>query len=136
MIIRIVHCLVGGLLLTGCTHLLPRGNSEGPSQFGTFEAAAAAFDRIVSHRTTVGELKTLGFDTQASANLALIPYPQLTARLSPDPGVPFETLDAGIRECILAHQACQAYEFHFSRETAHREGSFLLDSSTFVARHA
>jgi len=131
MIIKSARCLVACLLLAGCSHLLPRGNTEEPSQFESFEAAAAAFDRIVSHQTTVGELKTLGFDVQASSNMTLIPYPQLTARLSPDPGVPFETLDTGIRECILAHQACQAYEFHFSREAVHREGGFLLDFLNF-----
>ena len=111
--------------------MLPRGNSEGPSQFDSFEAAAAAFDKIVSHRTTVEELKSLGFDLQASSNLTVIPYPQLTARLSPDPGVPFETLDPGIRECILAHQGCQAYEFHLARETSHHEGGFFLDFLNF-----
>jgi hypothetical protein len=111
--------------------MLPRGSSEGPSLFDTFEAAAAAFDKIVSHRTTVDELKALGFDPHASSNLTVIPYPQLTARLSPDPGVPFDTLDVGIRECILAHQACQAYEFHLARETSHHEGGFFLDFMNF-----
>ena len=131
MIARCARCLIACLLLTGCTHLLPRGASEGPSQFDSFEAAARAFDKIVSHQTTVDEMKALGLDLQGSVNLTLIPYPQLTARLSPDPGVPFETLDAGIRECILAHQACQAYEFHFSRETVKHEGGFLLDFLNF-----
>ncbi len=31
---------------TGCAHLLPRRDSEGPSQFESFEAAAQAFDKI------------------------------------------------------------------------------------------
>ena len=118
-------------MLAGCAQLLPRSDSEVTSGFETFEAAATAFDRIISHRTTVDEMKALGFDTHASSNLTLIPYPQLTARLSPDPGVPFEALDDGIRECILARQACQAYEFHLSREVTHREGSFLLDFLNF-----
>lgn len=111
--------------------MLPHGNSDVPTEFQTFEAAANAFDRITSHKTTVGDLKVLGFDLQASSNLTLIPYPQLTARLSPDPGVPFETLDPGIRECILARHACQAYEFHLAQEATHREGGFLLDFLNF-----
>jgi len=131
MVFKRVSYLVVCLLLTGCAQMLPHGNSEGPSQFDSFEAAAAAFDKIVSHRTTVEELKSLGFDLQASSNLTVIPYPQLTARLSPDPGVPFETLDPGIRECILAHQGCQAYEFHLARETSHHEGGFFLDFMNF-----
>jgi hypothetical protein len=128
---RVFALVVVGLALGGCAHLLPRGHSEGPTAFESFEAAAAAFDRIVAHRTRVDELKALGFDPQESSNLTLIPYPQLTSRLSPDPGVPFETLDPGIRECILAHQACQAYEFHLAREASQREGSFLADFLNF-----
>ena len=131
MVSKCASFLIVCLLLTGCARMLPRGNSGGPSQFDSFEAAAAAFDRIVSHQTTVDELKALGFDLQASSNLTVIPYPQLTARLSPDPGVPFETLDPGIRECILAHQACQAYEFHLTRETSRHEGGFFLDFMNF-----
>jgi hypothetical protein len=131
MILKQGSTLVACLLLVGCAHWLPRGNTEEPSQFDSFEAAAGAFEKIVSHRTTVAEMKALGFDPHASSNLTLIPYPQLTARLSPDPGVPFETLDPGIRECILAHQECQAYEFHLAGETTHRQGSFLLDFLNF-----
>jgi hypothetical protein len=127
---RATH-LAACLLLSGCAQLLPRAHSEGPSGFDSFDSAAAAFDKIVNYRTTVDELKTLGFDPSASSNLTLIPYPQLTARLSPDPGVPFETLDPGIRECILAHQACQAYEFHLARETTRHEGGFFLDFLNF-----
>jgi len=56
MIVKRARCLIACLFLTGCAHLLPRGDSEGPSQFESFEAAAAAFDRIVSHRTTVDGL--------------------------------------------------------------------------------
>lgn len=118
-------------MLAGCAQLLPHGRTEQPSPFDSFESAARAFDRIVSHRTTVEDLKTLGFDLQTSTNLTLVAYPQLTARLSPDPGVPFETLDAGIRECILAHQACQVYEVRFGHETTRHEGGFLLDFLNF-----
>ncbi len=119
------------LALVGCAQWLPHAEVQQPSGFDTFETAAAAFEKVVSYRTTVSELKALGFDLQASSNLTLIPYPQLTARLSPDPGVPFEALDPGIRECILARQACRAYEFHLSHETKRREGAFLLDFLNF-----
>jgi hypothetical protein len=119
------------LALVGCAQWLPHAEVQQPSGFDTFETAAAAFEKVVSYRTTVSELKALGFDLEASSNLTLIPYPQLTARLSPDPGVPFEALDPGIRDCILARQACRAYEFHLSHETKRREGAFLLDFLNF-----
>ena len=114
-------------LLSGCGSLLPRGDSEQPSGFETFEAAAQAFDKVVAYGTTVEQLKTLGFDLQSSPNVTLISYPQLTGRLAPDRGVPFEAIDPRIRDCIVARLACQVYEFHLARETSHREGSFMLD---------
>ena len=119
------------LLLCGCANLLPRGDSERISGFDSFEGASQAFDSIVPYRTTIEQLSTLGFDVQSSANVTLIAYPQLTGRLAPDRGVPFEAIDPGIRECILARLACQAYEFRLGRETTRREGNFLADFLNF-----
>lgn len=68
------------ILLNGCGSLLPRGDSEQPSGFDTFETAAQAFDKVVAYGTTVEQLKTLGFDLQSSPNVTLISYPQLTGR--------------------------------------------------------
>lgn len=117
--------------LAGCANLLPRGSSEQPSAFPTYEAAAQAFERAVPYQTRVEQLREFGFDVNASPNVTRIPYPQLTARLSPDPGVPFEALDPGVRDCILARQGCVAYEFHLHREERRREGSFFLDFLNF-----
>ena len=39
-------------MLCGCANLLPRGDSEQPSGFDSFEAAQA-FDQVVADRTTV-----------------------------------------------------------------------------------
>lgn len=119
------------ILLSGCGSLLRRGDSEQPSGFDTFETAAQAFDKVVAYGTTVEQLKTLGFDLQTSPNVTLISYPQLTGRLAPDRGVPFEAVDPGIRDCIVARLACQVYEFHLGRETSRREGSFMLDFLNF-----
>ena len=119
------------ILLCGCANLLPRSGIEQPSGFDSFEAAAQAFDKVVAYDTTVEQLKALGFDLQSSPNVTLISYPQLTGRLAPDRGVPFEAIDPGIRDCIVARLACQAYEFHLGSETTRREGSFMLDFLNF-----
>ena len=123
--------LLAAMLTAGCAGMLPRADNEARSPFDSYAAAASAFDRILGHETTVAQMRALGFDPAASANVTVIPYPQLTARLSPDPGVPFEALDPGLRECLLARQACQAYEFRFGREASRREGNFLLDFLNF-----
>ena len=132
---RMIACRIAWLgsclLLCSCANVLPHGDSELPSGFESFEAAARAFDAVVAYRTTVEQLSALGFDLQSSPNVTLIPYPQLTGRLAPDRGVPFEAIDPGIRDCIVARLACQAYEFHLGRETTRREGGFLADFLNF-----
>ena len=121
----------GLALLAGCAALLPRSLTDQPSGFDSFEAAARALDQAVPYRTTSVELKALGFDLDASPNVTLVPYPQLIARLAPNSSVPLDALDPGIRDCILARQACRVYEFHLARETRQREGNFLLDFLNF-----
>lgn len=131
MIYRRIVSLGTCFLLGGCASLLPHGDSQQPSGFDSFEAAAQAFDKVQTYRTTVVQLKALGFDVQDGANVTQIPYPQLMLRLAPDRGIPFEALDPGIRDCILSRQACRAYEFRLSRESTRREGNFVLDFLKF-----
>jgi hypothetical protein len=123
--------VLGFAWLAGCAALLPRSLTEQPAGFDSFEAAARALDQAVPYRTTTVELKTLGFDLDASPNVTLVPYPQLIARLAPNSSVPLDALDPGIRDCILARQACRVYEFHLAREARQREGNFFLDFLNF-----
>lgn len=123
--------IAGLLILGGCGSLLPRGSSHEPSTFTSFEAAREALERIEPYRTTTAQLKSLGFDVDTSANVRLIPYPQVITRLAPNPNVTLDMLDPGIRDCIAARQACRAYEFLISHQSRRREGAFLLDFLNF-----
>jgi hypothetical protein len=119
--------LVAGTLLTGCGSLLPRGSSDTPSPFSTFDQARQAAERIVPFRTRADELKALGFDPAEGRNVTLIPYPDIVARLAPYSGVPLAELDPGIRQCILAQAGCSAWLFRFERQDRRREGGFWAD---------
>lgn len=134
---RCYRLLLGPLLcgaLGACSGLLPRGSTESQSGFASFEAAREAIERVLPYQTTVDQLKELGFDAQASANVRLIPYPEVITRLAPNPSVPLDMLDAGIRDCIEARQACRAYEFTMGRQNSRREGSFWADFLNFRRR--
>jgi hypothetical protein len=113
--------------LSACSSLLPRGRTDTPAGFASFEQAQAAVERIVALETPTSELAKLGFDPVAGTNVTLIPYPDIVGRLAPHPGVPFDKLDAGIRQCIEAQAACSGYLFHFERQDRKREGSFWPD---------
>ncbi len=107
--------------------MLPRASTDTLSQFGAFEQARAAVELVVPFRTRTDELKSLGFDPSAGANVTLIPYPEIVSWLAPYSGVPLADLDPGIRRCILAQSACKAWLFRFGREDRKREGGFWED---------
>lgn len=117
--------------LAGCASLLPRGSSEQPSGFDSFEAAQRALEQVLPFRTTVAELAGLGFDPEGGRNVTRVPYPEVVTRLAPHPGVPLETLDEGVRACVAAQAQCRAYVFHLGGQTQRREGSFWLDFFNF-----
>lgn len=119
--------LAASLALAGCTSMLPSSSSVSPSPFKSFEAAQAALDKTVPYQTTVEELKALGFDPQASANVTVIPYPEIVSRLAPYSGVALDALDPGVRDCILAQTRCKAYLYRFGRVDRQRDGNFFLD---------
>jgi hypothetical protein len=123
--------LLAAALGAGCAQLLPTSSSDASASFATYEAAQAAFERIVPYKTTASELRQIGFDTRQTINVRVIPYPDLVGRLAPNSGIPLAELDPGIRDCIVARVSCVAYEFHIARETRVREGSFVLDFLNF-----
>lgn len=134
---RAVATLAGAALaavLAGCGSLLPRGTSDTPAGFATFEDAEAAARRVEGLKTRTADLKALGFDVVGGTNVTLIPYPDIVARLAPYSGVAIDQLDPGIRECIRAQSACRGYLFHFERQDRKRQGGFWLDFLN-VRRH-
>jgi hypothetical protein len=117
--------------VAGCSALLPRASSQNVSAFETFETAREAFERIVPYRTTLPELKQLGFDVAARGNVQQIPYPQLVGKLVPNPVLTLDRLDDGIRDCIDARQDCRAFVFRVGTEVHERRGAFLPDFLNF-----
>ena len=113
--------------MAGCANLLPRGSNVTPTPFKSFEEARQQLEKIVPYQTTFAEVQALGFDPLTSANVTIIPYPEVISRLAPNSGVPMDALDSAVRDCILAQMKCRAYEFRYSREDRRRVGNFLLD---------
>ena len=120
----------GVIALAGCSALLPRSRAEDVSSFKSYDAAREALESVVPYRTTIADLKTLGFDVRASANVQQVPYPQWVALLA-HPNVPLDRADVGIRDCIAAEQACRSYAFRFGNLRQERRGSFMADFLNF-----
>jgi len=128
-------------LLAGCASvssqnalsdvLLPSSSSVSKSPFDSYEAARDALEKTVPYQTTLAELKELGFDPDATANVTVIPYPEVVSRLAPYSGVALDALDPGVRDCILAQTRCVAYVFRFGRNDRQRNGNVVLDFFNF-----
>lgn len=114
-------------MLGGCASLLPKGSTDTPIGFKSYEEGMAAVRQVKPSETHTADLKALGFDPADGRNVTLIPYPDIVGRLAPHPGVPFDKLDAGIRQCIEAQSHCRGYLFRFERQDRNREGSFWMD---------
>jgi len=118
--------------LGGCVsgRLLPDSSVVVRASFTDFDRARIAFDNIEPYKTTVDDLKTLGFDP-TSSNVRLIGYPDNVGRLAPNSSLALDQLDPGIRDCILARLECRVYEYRVANETRERTGSFMLDWFNF-----
>ena len=125
LLLQALAVLFGGL--TACASLLPHGSSATPTPFASFEQARDASAKVVAFQTRTSDLKSLGFDPHDGANVTLIPYPEVVARLAPHPGVPLAELEPGVRQCIQAQSLCSAYLFHFEQQDRRREGGFWSD---------
>jgi hypothetical protein len=126
MVFRPLLVLLLACALGACTSMLPRGRTDTPAGFESFDEAQAAALRVVPLQTAVPQLKALGFDPTGS-NVTLIPYPDIVGRLAPNSSVPLDKLDPGIRTCIEAQGTCRGYVFHFERQDRRREGGFWMD---------
>lgn len=120
-----VICL---LLQIGCTTLLPKSKTIAESPWKDYMDAKRSFDAITIGRTTVDDLKQLGFDVKASPNLKILSYLDIASSVQP---IPIPELDPGLQACIRARADCHAYVFEPSRIYSKRIGNFWLDVFNF-----
>lgn len=116
------------MLQLGCTALLPRGKSVVESPWQEYSDAQKAFDSIAIGKTTIDDLRELGFDVKASPNIKVLNYLDIAATLQ---GIPSQELDPGLQACIRARTDCRGYVFEPRRTYSRRVGNFWLDVWNF-----
>ena len=116
------------MLQLGCTALLPRGRTIAESPWLKYVDAKGAFDSIVVGKTTVENLKELGFDIKDSPNLKILNYLDIAATVQ---AIPIQELDPGLQACLRARADCRAYVFEPKRTYTQRIGNFWLDVFNF-----
>src|SRR5512141_2734223 len=102
----VVAVVMVALALGGCADLLPKAHTEVRSSWHSFEEARATIETIVPYRTTAADLKAMGIDPFATANVQLLTYSDIVLRFPLTGTLPMDRLDGGLRQCLEAGKGC------------------------------
>mgnify|MGYP003394907081 CR=1 FL=1 len=131
-VVRLILALAV-ILATGCAFLLPKAKTATAAPFKTFEEGKRKYDSIEPGRTTLQELKELGYDPYVNANVTVLHSSDVLNKYAPN-GVRDEYLEPGIRECLKTQSECSAYAVEHRFVRRDRVGNFLLDMINFERR--
>lgn len=115
------------LTTSGCSSLLPTEDKRPRTSWTNFNDAQAAFDKIIPHKTTVGDLKDLGFDPHSLPNVRILTYLDLINRFIPNNSISLNDLQPDVRACIESKDCCHAYELQLDVTHNKRYGNVVLD---------
>jgi hypothetical protein len=118
-------------LVAGCSAMLPDSNKDQVTPWKTYAEAEAAFARIVPNRTTLGQLKALGFDPDKVPNMTILSHADLLRRLEAMVAFEGSRLDPAIRKCVEARGACYGYHIEQQKLDRERVGNFFADFLNF-----
>jgi hypothetical protein len=132
--VRLILVLVA-TLGAGCASLLPKSKSETEAPWKTFEEVKSTFDSIEPGRTSLQELKQMGYDPYANPNVTVLNYSDVLSKYAPN-AIRDEYLEPGIRECLQTQNKCSAYLLDHRQIRRDRIGNFFLDIINYERRTA
>ncbi len=112
---------------TGCASLFPTDDRRTQAAWTNFASAQSDFEQIVPHKTTLDELRCMGFDPDVTPNIRWLTYLDIMARFLPNQSITKEDLDPNVREMIQCKDQCQAFEIDLEILNNHRYGNLPLD---------
>ncbi|PYJ01184.1 MAG: hypothetical protein DME25_18675 [Verrucomicrobia bacterium] len=122
------------LTTTGCRALFSSSSQRSRTPWQNFDEAQAAYDKVVPHKTTLAELKTLGFDPISTPNVKILTYLDLIQRFIPNASISLKDLQPDVRDCIESKDCCHAYEMDLDMTNNKRFGNLALDMFGFDRR--
>ena len=131
--LRATPCVqaLAAVLLAGCSSLLPRADLATQQAWASFEDARSAIERVVPQETTRAELSAAGIDPLSNAAVTILGFPDILQRFASGNVLDPRELDAGIRECLAAGNACTGYALQVRRTDRRRIGGFWADIFNF-----
>lgn len=117
--------------LAACSSLLPDGQTSEKSAWGSYQEAEATITKVTPQRTTMDDLKLMGFDPKRDPNVATLNYSDILRRFVPGSEAMGVTLDKGVRNCFAVPAECSGIEVNVRGEHRERVGSFWPDLLNF-----
>ena len=122
------------LTTTGCKSLFSSTSHRSRTPWENFDEAQVAYDKVIPHKTTLTELKTLGFDPFTTPNVKILTYLDLIQRFIPNSSISIQDLQPDVRDCIESKDCCHAYEMDLDLTDSKRYGNLALDVFGFNRR--
>lgn len=119
------------LLLSSCGSPLPKTEDETKSPWNSFAEAIDAYDKIILQKTTIQDLRQLGFDPYTTPNVKILSYLDIIQKLVPNNSIRHEQLPFSVQLCLAKQSRCMAYEAHPGTVKRKRVGSAFLDLLRF-----
>lgn len=120
-------CLALVTTTTGCKSLFSSSGQRTRTPWQNFDEAQTAYEKVVPHKTTVTELKELGFDPNTTPNIKILTYLDLIQRFIPNSSITLNDLQPDVRACIESKDCCHAYEMELDLTDSKRYGNLALD---------
>lgn len=116
------------LTVSGCAALLPRSTSVTNSPWKTYGEVVNAYNEVVPNKSTVNDIKKLGFNIYSTSNLKVLSYVDIAVATST---LKRDELGSGIDSCLKVRDRCTGYVFEPQIANSDRYGNFWLDTFNF-----
>jgi hypothetical protein len=126
LIILIV--LVTLMTVSGCAALLPRSTTITNSPWKSYQEVANAYNEVIPSKSTVHDIKKLGFNIYSTSNLKILSFVDLAVATST---LKRDELGSGIDTCLRVRDQCTGYIFEPQVANSNRYGNFWLDIFNF-----
>jgi hypothetical protein len=115
------------VLTTGCQSLFLTRQQTTLTRWTNWDQVSLAFSRIKPDQTTVGDLRTMGFDPHVTPNIKIMPYVDVVPIFMPNPNIRIDDLPVGVRVYVQAKQGSLAYLVELQNVNEKRHGNIVLD---------
>jgi hypothetical protein len=124
-------CLAVVISATGCKSLFSSSSKVSRVRWQSFEEAQVAYDKVIPHKTSIADLRELGFDPRTTPNVEVLTYLDIIRRFVPNASIALKDLQPDVRECIESKDCCHAYELDIEVMRSKRFGNLALDMLGF-----